>query len=119
MAWSQIPVLIFGFISVSCLIIAVLFNKKIQPKSEKSALEDSLKMLDSDMLIIGSDDSIGSGRAENNRYRKSAIEPKIIKSKGKTFGYDIFIGGRLTINEPHIRGLPGKRGFSNREKHLL
>ncbi len=33
----------------------------------------------------------------------------------KTFGYDIYSGGKLLIHQPTIPGLPGNSGFTNKK----
>ena len=41
---------------------------------------------------------------------------KIIPSLNGTFGYDVFVNGRVLIHQPNRPGLPGNEGFKTEEQ---
>jgi hypothetical protein len=53
---------------------------------------------------------------QTNPYANAKITIKIIPSVDKTFGYDIFLDGKLLVHQPHIPALPGNKGFTTRER---
>jgi hypothetical protein len=46
---------------------------------------------------------------------KSQLTYKIIDSINQTYGYDIFSDGKLLIHQPSIPGMPGNKGFKNKQ----
>jgi hypothetical protein len=40
---------------------------------------------------------------------------QLISSQGKTYGYDIYLHGRLLIHQPSVPGLPGNDGFRRKK----
>jgi hypothetical protein len=45
---------------------------------------------------------------------KSAnITYKLLPAAGKTFGYDIYVNGTLTIHQPTVPGVSGNEGFKS------
>lgn len=53
---------------------------------------------------------------QTNPYANAKITVKIIPSVNKTFGYDIFVDGKLLVHQPHIPAVPGNKGFATKEK---
>lgn len=53
---------------------------------------------------------------QTNPYANAKITIKIIPSVNKTFGYDIFMDGKLLVHQPHIPAVPGNKGFASKEK---
>jgi hypothetical protein len=49
---------------------------------------------------------------KENPYTIADLTTKIILSVNNTFGYNIFLYGRLFVHQPNIPGLPGNEGFS-------
>ncbi len=52
----------------------------------------------------------------NNISAQDKITYRVIPLPDRTFGYDIFVNGKRLIHQPHIPALPGKTGFSTKEK---
>ena len=40
---------------------------------------------------------------------------KLLSSPGNTYGYDIYVHGRVLIHQPTIPGLPGNKGFRRKK----
>jgi|YelNatPaOPRAMG01_1025707.scaffolds.fasta_scaffold49727_4 hypothetical protein len=53
---------------------------------------------------------------KNNVPAQDKITYRIIPLPDHSFGYDIFVNGKHFIHQPHIPALPGKTGFSTKEK---
>jgi hypothetical protein len=53
---------------------------------------------------------------QTNPYANAKITVKIIPSVNNTFGYDIFVDGKLLVHQPHIPAVPGNKGFATKEK---
>ncbi|MEA2013729.1 MAG: DUF4907 domain-containing protein [Thermodesulfobacteriota bacterium] len=53
---------------------------------------------------------------KNNSYANAQISIKIIPSVNKTFGYDIFLDGKLLVHQPNIPALSGNEGFITKER---
>jgi hypothetical protein len=51
----------------------------------------------------------------NNPYAHAEIALKVISAANNTYGYDIFLYGRLFVHQPNIPGLPGNNGFPTKE----
>jgi hypothetical protein len=52
---------------------------------------------------------------DGGAYKNAAISYNIIDTQNGTYGYDVFVDGRLTIHQTSIPGLPGNEGFKTRE----
>lgn len=48
-------------------------------------------------------------------YAPAQITYEIIDAPGNTFGYKISVDGKVFINQPHIPGVPGLKGFSTKQ----
>jgi hypothetical protein len=55
-------------------------------------------------------------KKQTNPYANAKITIKIIPSVNKTFGYDIFLDGKLLVHQPHIPAVPGNKGFTTKER---
>lgn len=55
-------------------------------------------------------------KIKDNPFKDSNITFKIIDSKEKTWGYQIFVEGSMMINQPNKPGLPGNAGFKTQEQ---
>jgi hypothetical protein len=55
-------------------------------------------------------------KEQTNPYASAKITIKIISSVNKTFGYDIFLNGKLMVHQPHIPAVPGNKGFTTKER---
>lgn len=53
---------------------------------------------------------------QTNPYANAKLTVKIIPSVDKTFGYDIFLNGKLLVHQPHIPALPGNKGFTTKKR---
>lgn len=40
---------------------------------------------------------------------------QLISSRGNTYGYDIYLHGRVLIHQPSVPGLPGNNGFRRKK----
>jgi hypothetical protein len=55
-------------------------------------------------------------KEQKNPYEKAEITIKIIPAVNKTFCYDILLNGNPLLHQPSIPGLPGKEGFTTKER---
>jgi len=55
-------------------------------------------------------------KQKKNPYANAEITTKIIPAPNKTFGYDILLYGKPLVHQPNIPGLPGKEGFTTKER---
>jgi len=60
-------------------------------------------------------DSIESNKPVAPSTSGSRIAYKVIDAPEGTYGYDIFIEGKVVIHQPNIPGMPGNKGFSTEE----
>jgi len=56
-----------------------------------------------------------SAAAPFNPYATSRITYEIIDAPENTFGYRILVDGKVIINQPHIPGMTGIKGFGTKE----
>lgn len=47
--------------------------------------------------------------------RQHEFQYRIIPGANHTYGYDIFLNGKLKIHQPSVPGLPGTDGFKRKE----
>lgn len=52
---------------------------------------------------------------EAGKFKSTEITYKIISVAQNTFCYDIFSDGKLLIHQPSVPGMPGNKGFKNKE----
>src|SRR5690349_19207085 len=55
--------------------------------------------------------AISTSRPATAETKNRNITYSIIEAPNKTFGYDIFVEGRLLIHQPSVPGLAGMKGF--------
>lgn len=60
-----------------------------------------------------SDEDNGQAASVNDSI--AAFTYKIIDAPEGTFGYDILMNGKVMIHQPNIPGMPGLKGFINKE----
>jgi hypothetical protein len=58
--------------------------------------------------------STDSRPAITNKSNQS-VTYSVIAAANNTWGYDIFVNGKLTIHQPNIPGQSGQQGFSSKE----
>ncbi len=49
------------------------------------------------------------------QYPSDSLSYKIISGEGQTFGYDIFLRGKLLVHQPMVPCVQGKKGFVKKE----
>jgi len=52
---------------------------------------------------------------DGSAYTNSVLTYNIIDSPNNTFGYDVFVDGRLIIHQTSMPGLPGNDGFKTKD----
>jgi len=52
---------------------------------------------------------------DSSAYKNSTITYNIIDAPNNTFGYDVFVDGRLMIHQTSIPAMPGNEGFKTKE----
>jgi hypothetical protein len=57
-----------------------------------------------------------AAKQQTNPYTNAEITINIISSANNTFGYDIVLRGRPLVHQQTIPGLPGKEGFTTKER---
>jgi hypothetical protein len=53
--------------------------------------------------------------AATSAYKDATITYNIIDAANGTFGYDVFVNGKLTIHQTSIPALPGNDGFKTKD----
>jgi hypothetical protein len=52
---------------------------------------------------------------DSSAYKNSAIVYKITDAANHTYGYDVFVDGKLMIHQASIPAMPGNDGFKSKE----
>ena len=52
---------------------------------------------------------------QSEKEKNGTITYKVIRAAGNSYGYDIYMNGKLYIHQTNVPGMPGNVGFQSKE----
>lgn len=107
------------FIISTLLLLATISCKDSTPKMElqSKSKEDVYETPRPNQIESEQNDSI-TKNINTNQANASDISYRITENE-HGFGYQIFNGDKMLINQPHIPAIPGIKGFESKQKAEL